>query len=57
MTVLYYSFLLGLSVFSTAIELPSFSECIKEKDRVESYYLNEYDKEDYSLETKCEQRG
>ena len=55
LTVLSYMFVLNGQVTTNRIEFDSYSECLKEKDRIEIYYLTEYSNANYSIETSCKQ--
>lgn len=53
LTILTYVVVLNGHVSTNRIELDSLSECLKEKDRIEIYYLTEYANTEYSIETSC----
>lgn len=57
MIILLYTVLVGSYSTSNRVELSSLSECLKEKDRIEQYYLSEYQDQEYSIETRCEFYG
>jgi hypothetical protein len=52
-TILTYAVVINGLVTTNRIELDSFSECLKEKDRIEMYYSSEYANTNYSIETSC----
>jgi|LakMenE18May11ns_1017448.scaffolds.fasta_scaffold9676005_1 hypothetical protein len=53
--ILTYAITIGGVLTTNTVELSTMAECLKEKDRIELYYLETYKSENYSITTTCDQ--
>jgi hypothetical protein len=57
MITLFYSVVIGLTTVSNTINVPTLGDCLREKERIETYYLNTYRDVNYVITVSCSKNG